>query len=244
MHLSRSLAKVTSTVPKSSKKISITLARSGLQSTHIKFKTFLPLYPCGLRPGTPQLFKPNIESGYQYRLLSQSINCKDRPSDKELDGVEPPYAVEDLPYGEQRPIRVIVIGAGVSGIDIMRTLQKHNKNVIGIIYEKNAEVGGTWHENRYPGCASDDPSHSYQYTHSPNPRWTSVFAPAREIEAYLNDVVDNNAIRGNIMCNHIVKKAEWIEEKGQWAVNVRDVSSGKQFVDSAEVLIDATGIFK
>lgn len=32
-----------------------------------------------------------------------------------------------------------------------------------VIYEKNPDIGGTWFENRYPGCACDVPSHAYTY---------------------------------------------------------------------------------
>ncbi|KAL2065385.1 hypothetical protein VTL71DRAFT_3055 [Oculimacula yallundae] len=56
------------------------------------------------------------------------------------------------------------------------------------IWEKNEGIGGTWWENRYPGCACDIPAHSHQYTFEPNPNWSSFFAPAREIRQYLTAV--------------------------------------------------------
>jgi cation diffusion facilitator CzcD-associated flavoprotein CzcO len=46
---------------------------------------------------------------------------------------------------------VLTIGAGFSGILLAYQIQKHCENVEHVIYEKNADLGGTWLENRYPG---------------------------------------------------------------------------------------------
>jgi cation diffusion facilitator CzcD-associated flavoprotein CzcO len=43
------------------------------------------------------------------------------------------------------------------------------------IYEKSSEIGGTWFENRYPGCACDVPSHLYQYSFAPNTEWSRLY---------------------------------------------------------------------
>lgn len=56
-----------------------------------------------------------------------------------------------------RPMSVIIIGAGFSGIYCGIRIPERLRNVKLTIYEKNAGVGGTWFENRYPGCACDIP---------------------------------------------------------------------------------------
>lgn len=85
-----------------------------------------------------------------------------------------PYVVPDKRLGEPRHLRVIAIGAGASGLNLARQIDQHMNNVDLTIYEKNPEVGGTWYENRYPGCACDIPSHNYQFTWEPNPDWTTL----------------------------------------------------------------------
>jgi cation diffusion facilitator CzcD-associated flavoprotein CzcO len=50
-----------------------------------------------------------------------------------------------------RKLKVLTIGAGLSGIQLAYHIQKHCENVEHVIYEKNADIGGTWLENRYPG---------------------------------------------------------------------------------------------
>lgn len=66
----------------------------------------------------------------------------------------------DAPIENFRPMSVIIIGAGFSGIYCGVRIPERLRNVKLTIYEKNAGVGGTWFENRYPGCACDIPSHS------------------------------------------------------------------------------------
>lgn len=71
------------------------------------------------------------------------------------------YTIKEQLLGTKRPIKVIFMGMGAAGIDFSHALQTRLQNVDLIIYEKNSEVGGTWLENRYRGCACDVPCVSY-----------------------------------------------------------------------------------
>ncbi|KAH9206284.1 flavin-binding monooxygenase-like protein [Leptodontidium sp. 2 PMI_412] len=153
------------------------------------------------------------------------------------------YKIQEQPLGQLRPLRVIIFGAGVNGLNMLYTLRKEASGVDCVIFEKNPECGGTWYENRYPGCASDDPSHHYQYTHSLNPSWSSVFAQAGEIAQYLNDFIDKNGLRSSIHCNSSVTSAQWDEEKNKWIIAVKNEAMGIASEEEADVIIDATGIF-
>ena len=73
------------------------------------------------------------------------------------------YELSKLSLKAPRPVKVIVIGAGVSALSLAHDV--HIGRLPGVelhILEKNAGLGGTWFENRYPGCACDVPSHNYQ----------------------------------------------------------------------------------
>ena len=61
--------------------------------------------------------------------------------------------ISERSVDEPRPLKVIYIGAGVSGIVAAIKFPEYVPNVEIAVYEKNADVGGTWFENRYPGCA-------------------------------------------------------------------------------------------
>ena len=69
------------------------------------------------------------------------------------DTMSTPYIVSGEPIHKKRPIRIICIGAGIAGIAAAYKYQKNLSNATFVIYEKNQDVGGTWLENRYPGCA-------------------------------------------------------------------------------------------
>jgi len=67
------------------------------------------------------------------------------------------FTLHDVPIENLRPLKVIVVGAGYSGIYHGIRIPERLRNVELTIYDKNAGVGGTWFENRYPGCACDIP---------------------------------------------------------------------------------------
>lgn len=68
-------------------------------------------------------------------------------------GSKASYQVSDQCLGQPRPVRVVVIGAGVSGIAAVKLFREmfEDRPASLVIYEKNHDVGGTWLENRYPG---------------------------------------------------------------------------------------------
>jgi hypothetical protein len=72
------------------------------------------------------------------------------------------YEQSKLPFGYPRPLKIIVAGAGISGLSLAHAVETSQlQNVDLQVFEKNAGLGGTWWENRYPGCACDIPSHNY-----------------------------------------------------------------------------------
>lgn len=156
------------------------------------------------------------------------------------------YTIREAPFGTPRPIRIIGVGAGASGINLIRTL----RNTLGastfelVIYEKNEDVGGTWFENRYPGCKCDVPSHNYQFTWRPNPAWSSFFAPAAEIQEYLCRICDDENLRPYIKTSHRVVGAVWSEHRAVWDLQIKDLETGGVFEDYANFFIDSTGILK
>jgi cation diffusion facilitator CzcD-associated flavoprotein CzcO len=62
------------------------------------------------------------------------------------------------------------------------------------VFERSERVGGVWHANTYPGAACDVPSHLYEFSFAPNPRWSRRYAPQPEIQAYLEDVARRHGV--------------------------------------------------
>jgi cation diffusion facilitator CzcD-associated flavoprotein CzcO len=166
-------------------------------------------------------------------------------------GPEPPgstasqhgsYKIREEPLGSAKPIRIVIIGAGASGLNMIRTLRLGLSNYELVVYEKNEDVGGTWFENRYPGCRCDVPSHNYQFSWRPNKEWSNFFAPAREIREYLCKMCDEEGMRNAIKTSHRVSSSRWNEHKGIWNITVRNEKTNEEFDDYATFLLDGTGI--
>lgn len=79
-----------------------------------------------------------------------------RPKTSKIEAHEP-FVCKDAPVENQRPLKVRVIGAGYSGVYLGIRIPQRLRNIDLRIYEKNQGLGGTWWENRYPGCACDIP---------------------------------------------------------------------------------------
>ena len=89
----------------------------------------------------------------------------------------------------RRNISVAIIGAGMSGLCMAAKLQDAGIDTF-TIFEKADEVGGTWRDNTYPGLHCDVPSSFYTYSFRPNPEWSHLLPPGREIQRYFRQVAD------------------------------------------------------
>jgi cation diffusion facilitator CzcD-associated flavoprotein CzcO len=63
---------------------------------------------------------------------------------------------------------IVIVGSGFGGIGMGIALRKAGFEDF-VILEKAPDLGGTWRDNRYPGCACDVPSPLYSYSYELNP---------------------------------------------------------------------------
>ncbi|KAM3417956.1 hypothetical protein BST61_g6168 [Cercospora zeina] len=150
------------------------------------------------------------------------------------------YTIQEDFSGQHRRIKVICAGAGASGICLAKYIQDDAENVDLVIYEKNEDIGGTWLENRYPGVACDIPSVIYQYIWNPEV-WSSYYSGGAEIQSYFKNTVKKFNLGHFIKLRHRVDHAEWQEADGRWKIKITDLATGNQFVDEAEVFVNAMG---
>ncbi len=132
----------------------------------------------------------------------------------------------------------IVIGGGVSGICAGIELGK-----LGIdytLFEKNEDFGGTWFENRYPGCGVDTPSLTYTFSCRPND-WSMYFPLRDEIEGYLLDTAREFGLYDKARFRTHVEEARWNTATDQWDVTIT-TPHGKRETHSADYLFSAVGI--
>ncbi len=137
-------------------------------------------------------------------------------------------------------IDVAIIGAGFAGLTAAIRLKERPEPSGAarpfVIFERAAEVGGTWRDNTYPGCACDVPSHLYSLSFAPNPNWSRMYSPQPEILAYIHQTIERYNLNPYIQCNTEIIRTEFSEETGRWTLTDR---AGQSW--SARVVIGATG---
>src|SRR2546421_12190376 len=132
---------------------------------------------------------------------------------------------------------VLIVGAGVCAIALGVALGQ-----LGIPYtivEKNAELGGTWYVNRYPGCGVDTPNHSYSYSFGARNRWTRYFAQREELLEYLKKVAVEHDVRSHIRFNTRLTSSCWDEASRRW-ISSLETGNGREEFEST-TLVSAIG---
>jgi len=119
--------------------------------------------------------------------------------------------------------KIVIIGSGFGGIGMGIGLRKAGFDDF-VILEKATDLGGTWRDNRYPGCACDVPSPLYSFSYELNPDWTRLFAPQREIWEYLRGCADTYGVAGHIRYGCRVESMEWDDADRLWTVRTADGS--------------------
>ncbi|MFW6090729.1 MAG: flavin-containing monooxygenase [Actinomycetota bacterium] len=133
-----------------------------------------------------------------------------------------------------REIDVAIIGAGFGGLGAAVRLQQKGFPDF-LIFEQADDVGGTWRDNGYPGCACDVPSHLYSFSFALNPSWSDTFSGQAEIWEYLRDCVSRYGLGPKLRLRHTVENAAWDGAAQRWRITT------SQGTYTARVLISATG---
>jgi cation diffusion facilitator CzcD-associated flavoprotein CzcO len=135
---------------------------------------------------------------------------------------------------QQDDVRVAIVGSGFSGLGMAIRLRQAGIEDF-VVLERADDVGGTWRDNRYPGCACDVPSHLYSFSFAPNPNWTSTFSPQQEIWDYLRECAQRFGVMDHVRFGHEVRDAAWDDDAQRWRI---ETSQGTLI---AQALVLGTG---
>ena len=134
---------------------------------------------------------------------------------------------------------VVVVGAGVAGIHQIKRLI--DMGIKATVLEADADLGGTWYNNRYPGARFDSESYTYGYSFSKEIldewHWKEMFSGQPENLKYLNFVADKFNLRQHMQFNCRVQSAIFNESEELWDIKVSD---GREL--RCRVLILALGL--
>ncbi|TSE00736.1 NAD(P)/FAD-dependent oxidoreductase [Skermania sp. ID1734] len=131
--------------------------------------------------------------------------------------------------------QALIVGAGFGGMGAAIELKRLGFENFAIL-DREDDLGGTWHVNRYPGLAVDIASVTYSYSFEPNPFWSRLFAPGAELKKYADHVADKYDLRRHMRFNAEVDGARWDEEARCWVVTL---AGGETL--TARFLVTATG---
>lgn len=158
----------------------------------------------------------------------------------ELDGVDHRNDAwgSEVPEARRSDHKVLIIGGGMSGL--LAAVRLQEAGIPFVLIEKNASVGGTWFENRYPGARVDVSNHLYCYSFEPAHHWTQYFAQQPELQKYFEDVATNHQLFDNMRLNTEVTSACFDDDTQLWQVKTRD-AGGKEENYAVNSVISAVG---
>lgn len=185
--------------------------------------------PDQLREMLTFLVGKKIDEHYVEFLLSElSMYGEDAYAQPLLDAV---------PAAAKASCKVLIIGAGMSGL--LAAIRLQAAGVAFEIIEKNADVGGTWFENRYPGCRVDSANHVYSYSFRPSD-WPQHFSSQPVLQRYFSDCADDYGLRDHICFNTEVTAARFAADRGCWQLEA-STADGQTRHFEGDVLISAVG---
>ncbi|GAB3671690.1 flavin-containing monooxygenase [Salinisphaera aquimarina] len=130
---------------------------------------------------------------------------------------------------------VIVIGAGFSGINAGIRLRAEGIEDF-LILERADDVGGTWRDNTYPGCACDVPSHLYSYSFEQNPDWSTTYSGSAEIQRYIQRCAMKYDLHDHLRFGVGIVRADFDDADGVWRLTASDGT-----IHTARAVISAVG---
>ena len=198
----------------------------------------LPPYLTGERTASP----PNDEVLQAAINLAagEKVSPEYAPMVREQMGIGP--AVDPEPLNAQADFKVVIIGAGITGVLAGIKLDQLGVSSFTIL-ERNAEPGGTWWQNSYPGCRVDTPSLLYSYSFAPDRGWPEHFSHQPDLLNYVKDMVQIYNLSDRLHCNSMVETLTWNDNSATWDVEVRR-SDGSTERLRANFVIAATGLLR
>jgi len=123
---------------------------------------------------------------------------------------------------------VLIVGAGISGIDAAYHLQKRCPGKSWAILEARDAIGGTWDLFRFPGIRSDSDMYTLGFPFRPW-RGEKAIVDGGEIREYVEETAREFGIDKRIRFGHKVARAAWSSAEARWTV---ETQSGAAFTCS------------
>ncbi|HEV7772086.1 MAG TPA: NAD(P)/FAD-dependent oxidoreductase [Conexibacter sp.] len=151
-----------------------------------------------------------------------------------MSGADEPGRAGENGNATVHDVHVAIIGGGLSGVGAAIMLRRAGIGDV-VVLERADEVGGTWRDNTYPGCACDVPSALYSFSFAPNPDWGRLYAGQPEIREYARRIARKHGADEHVVTGADVLDARWDDGAQRWRI---ETTRGSW---SARAVISATG---
>ncbi|GAA6063697.1 hypothetical protein JCM10212_000276 [Sporobolomyces blumeae] len=137
--------------------------------------------------------------------------------------------------------RVIIAGAGISGIAAVVNLKRKLGCTDVAVYDRGTQLGGTWAVNVYPGATCDIPVALYSFEFEPAKEFDTQWPGSEDLLKYYRRVVDKFGVADRFTFKTIVEEARFSRATGTWTVRLRDVATDQVRVETCNVFVSAVG---
>jgi cation diffusion facilitator CzcD-associated flavoprotein CzcO len=121
---------------------------------------------------------------------------------------------------------VLIVGAGISGVDAAYHLKEKCSGKTFVVLEALESFGGTWLTHRYPGIRSDSDLHTFGYGFKP---WTDApIASGSQILSYMGEVIEENDLHPHIRYRHRIHSASWSGDENLWTLEATKTDTGER----------------
>ncbi|VZH89183.1 unnamed protein product [Fusarium fujikuroi] len=137
---------------------------------------------------------------------------------------------------------VIIVGAGLAGINAAYRLQIALPNLSYAILEARDDIGGTWDLFRYPGIRSDSDLYTFGFAWQPWDQGTAL-GEGGAILNYMKKCAQTYGIDRHVHCQRRLKHASWSTPQQKWTLEVEDIGAQKELQYHARFVMLCTGYY-
>jgi cation diffusion facilitator CzcD-associated flavoprotein CzcO len=139
---------------------------------------------------------------------------------------------------DQSPLDIVIVGAGLSGINAAYHVQRKFPGWNYVILEARADIGGTWNLFKYPGVRADSDCYTLSFPWHP---WKGQsFAEGATIAQYIRDAATTHGISQHVLFNHGLTAANWSDKSQRWTLDI----DGKIKQLQTRFVVFGTGYYK
>ncbi|KKZ61469.1 hypothetical protein EMCG_00131 [[Emmonsia] crescens] len=146
----------------------------------------------------------------------------------------------NLSHADTFTFDILIIGAGISGINTAYRVQSELPSYrYGILEARNA-IGGTWDLFRYPGIRSDSDLFTFGFAWNP---WdqNNPIAEGPALRTYIRETVEKFGIDEHILFHQKVLAADWSSTANRWTLQVDSQGTLKNY--TARFVVFGTGYY-